>query len=102
VIGRQPMPFAVIGARAMRKRLLPAPGHKTNAPLRRLLPVVVRPSEGRFTKPTAAIQPWQLELVLMTPIRPFTIVAAEAQSRIQRNADLTSRPSSRIASRSAP
>ena len=34
-------------------------------------------------------------------IRPFAIIAAEARSRFQRNADLTSRASSRIASRSA-
>ena len=37
----------------------------TNGCFRRFLPVVVRPSEGRFTKPTAAVQPWQLELVFM-------------------------------------
>jgi hypothetical protein len=39
---------------------------------------------------------------ILAPLRPFTIVAAEALSRVQRNADLTSRASSRIASRSAP
>jgi len=34
-------------------------------------------------------------------LRPLAIIAAEARSRFQRNADLTSRASSRIASRSA-
>jgi hypothetical protein len=29
------------------------------------LPVAVHPSEGRFTIPSAAVQPWRLELVFM-------------------------------------
>ena len=65
-----------------------------------LLPSCLACRRSLLTGPIAAAQPFAGNR-LHAPMRPFTVVAAEARSHAQRNADLTSRASSRIASRSA-